>query len=179
MKKIVGGSIGVVLTGVTLLGTYSGVASAATPAGGTVKIWVTPSQSGPGGTIVVTGAIGDSGKTLTVTSTGKTSQGGNYEKLLLKQGTILVNSTQLNSVVSKAQPTDYNSTTCSATINATGPAAVVSGTGAYAGVTGSITLTANFAVVLPHTKSGACNMSNSAKPTGAWASITGSGTVAF
>jgi hypothetical protein len=178
MRKLLGGSIGVVLTGVTLLGTLAGVASAA-PAGGTIKIWVTPAQSGPGGTIVVTGAIGDSGKTLNVTASGKTSENGNYQKLLLKNGTILVNVTQLNAAVSKAQPTDYNSTTCSATVVASAPSSLVSGTGAYAGITGSITLNATFALVLPHTKSGTCNTSNSAKPTGAWGSVTGSGSVTF
>jgi hypothetical protein len=180
MKRILGGGIGVALTGVALLGGFSGVASAA-PAAGTLKIWVTPQLSGPGGTIVVTGAVGDSGKTLTVTSTGKTSASGNYEKLLLKQGTIMVNTTQFNAALNSnsSAPTDYNSATCSASIVTSGPATVVSGTKAYAGVTGSLTLTATIAIVLPHTKSGSCNMSNSAKPVAQWASITGSGPVTF
>jgi hypothetical protein len=180
MNKIVGGSIGVALIGMTLLGTFASVASAA-PAAGTLKIWVTPDLSGPGGTIVLTGAVGDSGKTLSVTASGKTSSSGNYEKLLLKQGTMLVNTTQFNAALNgnTAAPPDYNATTCSASVVASGPATLVSGTKAYAGVTGTITLTATIAFVLPHTKSGACNTSNSAKPVAQWASITGTGSVTF
>jgi hypothetical protein len=180
MKNIVGGSIGVALTGVMLLGGSAGVASAA-PAAGPIKIFVTPQLSGTGGTIVLTGAVGDGGKTLSVTSSGKTSATGNYERLLLKQGTMLVNATQFNAAVnsSSAAPTDYNAATCSATIVTSGPATVVSGTKAYAGATGTITLTATFAFVLPRTKSGTCNMANSAKPVAQWASITGTGNISF
>ena len=53
-----------------------------TPAGGSVKIFATPGN-GPGGTILITGAIGDYGKTLTIDKNGKTDSNGDYVKITL------------------------------------------------------------------------------------------------
>jgi hypothetical protein len=61
-------------------------------------------------------------------------------------------------------------------VTVTAPVPILGGTGAYAGITGSFTLTESIAGVLPKTKSGACNGSVSV-PLGAFASVTGSGTV--
>jgi hypothetical protein len=100
-------------------------------------------------------------------------------KLQLKKGTLLVNATQFNSVLNNAQPTDYDATTCSASVTGSGPVQIVSGTKAYAGITGSVNLTGTFAFIGPFKKNGQCNTSNNANPVAQWTSITGAGTVSF
>jgi hypothetical protein len=169
--------------GVAVLGSllFSGVSAfgATAPAGGTIKVWDTPNGNGSGGTIVITGAIGDYGKTVNVNSAGKNDKKGNYTKLVLKKGTILVNSTQFAAASNNAQPTDFNAVTCSASIIVSAPNPIASGTKAYTGITGSVTITATFAFVGPFTKSGKCNASSNAQPSTFYGSITGSGTVSF
>ena len=109
---------------------------------------------------------------------------GSYEQLVLKKGTILVNSTQFNAATNSASPTDFSAATCSGTVSASAPVPVVSGTKAYAGITGSVALTAFFGFVGPFyssgSKKGQCNTSNNAPtPPGFFAIITGTGTVSF
>lgn len=92
--------------------------------------------------------------------------------------------TQFNAVLNSTNPTDYSTVTCSGSIVASGPAPIVSGTKAYAGITGSVTLTATFAFVGPFyasgSKKGQCNTSNNAPtPPGIYGVITGIGTVSF
>jgi hypothetical protein len=152
---------------------------ASAPAGGTIKVWVTASLTGSGGTIVITGAIGDYGKTFNANSAGKPQKKGGYEQLALKKGTILVDSTQFNAATNSATPTDYNAVSCSGSIVASGPVSIVSGTKAYAGITGSVTLTETAAFVGPFTKSGKCNTSGNGNPAAIWGTVTGSGTVSF
>jgi hypothetical protein len=42
-------------------------------------VWVTPRPKGSGGTIVITGAIGDYGKAFNASSAGKSQKKGGYE----------------------------------------------------------------------------------------------------
>ncbi len=77
------------------------------------------------------------------------------------------------------QPADYSATTCSASIAFSAVDPVVSGTKAYVWITGSVTLNATFAFVLPTTKSGSCNTGNNVNPIAEWVAITGIGTVSF
>jgi hypothetical protein len=132
--------------------------------------------------IVLTGAIGDSGKAVDVNANGTPNPNGNYVKFELKQGTILTNTTKINSAFNKANPM-VNANNCSAeiTINLSG-LPIVSGTGAYKGIMGSVTsLTVTYAFILPKFASGAkkgtCNESNSANPIATMAIYSGSGTV--
>jgi hypothetical protein len=173
--------------GVAVLGSllFSGASAfgASAPAGGTIKVFVTPTGNGSGGTIVITGAVGDYGKTFNANSAGKPEKKGGYEQLVLKKGTILVNGTQFNAATNNASPTDLSAVTCSGTVVASAPAPIVSGTKAYAGITGSVTLTATYGFVGPFytsgSKKGQCNTSGNGTPPGFFASITGSGTVSF
>jgi hypothetical protein len=174
--------------GIAILGglLFSGASAfgATAPTGGTIKVFDVPSGTGTGGTIVITGAIGDYGKSVSSNAAGKPSKKGNYELLSLKKGTILVNSTQFNEATNSASPTDFSAASCSGTVVASAPAAVVSGTKAYAGITGSVSLTATFAFVGPFyssgSKKGECNTSNNAPtPPGFFGLITGTGTVSF
>ena len=153
--------------------------------GGTIKVWAVAnatSSSNKPSPVVLTGAIGDYGTTQSVNSSGKPDENGNYVKLTLKKGTFTVNVSQLNSAFSSAQPSDFNSSNCSATLTV-GPVAVPmvanSGTGAYKGISGSVNLTAQLAIIAAKTKSGSCNTSSNANAAAGWGVITGSGTVAF
>jgi hypothetical protein len=166
-------AFGAVILGCLLLSGASAFGATA-PTGGTIKVWITPSAGG-GGTAVVTGAIGDYGKTSKINSAG-------YGKLVLKKGTILVNLGPFEAAQKAAmneQPADYSPTTCSASVAFNAMVPVVSGTKAYVGITGSVTLNATFAFVLPTKKSGSCNTANNVNPIAQWVAITGLGTVNF
>jgi hypothetical protein len=160
-----------------------GVLLAATPAfgqskGGTVNVFVLPSitSNGGGGKIVLTGAIGDYGTTKNV------KHANNIGKVTLKKGTFEVDLKAINTAGNNAQPTNFNSTTCSASVSVPPTTVTIvsgSGTGAYSGITGSFSLSEQFAFIGPRNKDGSCNMSNSAQPVGGVAIVTGSGTVAY
>ena len=148
--------------------------------GGAVQVWVTPSLTGNGGgKVMVTGALADYGTSQPANAAGKADMKGTYKRLLLKHGTVLLNTTKFDTANNDANPTMYNKSDCSAVIDVSAPAAIVSGTGAYAGITGSVTLTARFAFILPKTKKGTCNESNNATPLDQYGVVTSSGTVKF
>jgi hypothetical protein len=151
----------------------------ASPSGGTIQVWVTPTNNGNGGgKVLITGVVGDYGKGQNVNSSGQPSKNGSYTKLLLKKGTILVNTTQFNAAENNVNP-PINNSNCSVTFSVSAPIPVVSGTGAYAGITGTVNMTGQFGAVLPKTKSGSCNMSNNSNPLDQYITVSGSGTVSF
>jgi hypothetical protein len=147
--------------------------------GGAFQVWGTPANNG-GGTVLLTGAIGDSGTAASANSIGQPDPSGNYELLSLQKGTILTNNTELNEDSNNPNrpPTTFNNKTCSATFVITDPSPIVSGTGAYSGIHGSATITLSFALVFPLTN-GKCSMNSNASPLAQYGSITGSGTVSF
>jgi len=161
-------------------------ASASTPAGGVVHVFITPSlTNGGGGTVVLTGAIGDYGTTTGhTTKSGKPDQTGAYGTMDLKKGTILVDLSALEakqvSASNQAQP---NLSTCSQSISLTAPLTFVSGTGLYKGITGTVNTSFYVAFVLPRFTSGKnkgmCNGSNNAVPLAEYGQLIGSGTVSF
>ena len=152
-----------------------GQGSPATPNRGAIQVWLQPTTNG--GRVLVTGALGDYGTTQKVNAAGKPSLTGQYSKLRLKKGTITLNIAQANAALN-AEKLPINASNCSAAV--TGgpfPVPIVGGTGAYAGISGSLTLTAQTAVVLPRTKSGVCNPNGI--PLDFYVSITGPGDVSF
>lgn len=164
----------------TLLG--GAAASGATPpAGGAVHLY-SPQINGIKGTIVITGAIGDYGKTTTINQNGKPDSNGNFVKIVLHKGTFEVNSTAFNAETKNLQPS-VNASTCSALGSATGVVTLLDGTGLYAGISGTVNITATFGFIGPVFKSGKnkgqCNFSNSAQPISQYTLITGNGTVSF
>jgi len=165
---------------VFLAGLFLGGAAAfaQSPSSGAIQVWVTPTNTGSGGKVLITGVVGDYGTSQKSNSSGQPSKNGNYQKLLLKKGTILVNITQFNQGLNNAN-TPLNKTNCSTTFAVSAPVQFVSGTGAYVGITGSFTLNAQFGAILPKTKSGSCNTSNNSNPVTQYTSIIGSGTVSF
>jgi hypothetical protein len=158
------------------------IASAATsPAGGAIKVFVT-NTSDTKGKILVTGAIGDYGTTLSTNKNGKVNANGNYEQIKLKHGSFEVNGTQLNKNLNKGQP-QVNASTCSEAFIGSGPTTLLNGTGLYKGISGNVKITVTFAGIAPRFTSGAkkgqCNFSENAEPLGQYQSITGVGKVKF
>jgi len=166
------------------LGATAAVAASSPPAGGPIRVLGTSSGLGGGGRVLITGAIGDHGTTRSVNQAGKPASNGNYVKLSLTQGTILLNKTKLNAVVNRAfGAAKVNSATCSLSVVGSATLPLVSGTGHYAGIAGTVRITISAGFVLPRYTSGAragrCNESNSAQPTGSLQVITGTGSVRF
>jgi hypothetical protein len=157
--------------------------STTTPSSGPIKVWVTPAGQNTTtktpGKILITGAIADHGTVITTNAAKKPTTKGSYKLLRFKDGTILVDGAQLNKALTTGQPSTLNASNCSAIFGATAPVTLGSGTGAYAGISGTVTITATFAFIGPKTKSGTCTMKTSAQPVGTYTSITGSGTVSF
>jgi hypothetical protein len=114
---------GTAILGATVLGgTLFSVSALATtarsvPVASAVQIYAPQSGDGIHGTVVVTGAIGDYGKTVSIDQDGKTDANGNYVKVTLQKGTFEINSTAANAVFNKLQPT-VDKATCSAAASA-------------------------------------------------------------
>jgi hypothetical protein len=158
-----------------------GAMPAGSPAGGPIQIFVNPGN-GVTGSIVITGAIGDYGKTLNMDKNGKPNANGNYVKLTLKKGTFEVNLTKLNAKTNNVPPT-LNKSTCSFSFVGSGPVTFFQGTGLYTGISGGATITVRYGGVGPvfatGTHKGQCNLSDSAKLLAQATSIQGTGTVRF
>jgi len=184
VKNVVKATLGAAVLGSTLFGatTAFGSIASSTPAGGSVQIYAPQSSDGIHGTIVITGAIGDYGKTLTINSKGKAVANGNYVKITLHKGTFEINSATFNAKAQNLQPT-VNKATCSAVGTVSGPVTLFDGTGLYQGITGTVNVTAMFGFLGPLFKSGnskgLCNLGNNAQPISQFTLITGSGTVSF
>jgi hypothetical protein len=183
MKNVAKLTLGVAMLGSVIFCANAafGTGAPSTPAGGPVQIYA-PQSSSVHGTIVITGALGDFGKTLTINRSGKADGNGNFVKITLHKGTFKVNSTTFNAKANNAQPTVYKAT-CSAVGTATGPVTLFDGTGLYRGISGTVNITATFGFIGPLFKSGKnkgqCNLSNNAQPISQYTLITGSGTVSF
>jgi hypothetical protein len=155
-------------------------AGAGARSGGKIFIHAT-SGEGPAGTIVIVGAIGDHGKTLSMTKSGKPSNNGNFVRITLQKGSFMVDSTKLNAAGNTNRPTINNLATCSFMANITAPVRFFNGTGLYAGISGTATITVSFGGVSPFYKSGPhqglCNTHTA--PLAQWGSVTGPGSVSF
>jgi hypothetical protein len=157
------------------LGAGSAAVAAATPQGGKIRVFLT-ATSATNGKILITGAIGDYGTTVSEDANGKPNPNGNFEKVTLKQGGFLVDGTALNKKLNHVKPT-INTTNCSFVFSGTAPTTISDGTGAYAGITGKVAITLTFAAITPKTAKG-CNFKSN-KVNGGYQSITGTGTVSF
>jgi hypothetical protein len=167
--------------GATLLAASVPGAAASTTPGGTISIFsdqTTTTNNGATGPIVITGVIGDYGTATSIDQNGKVDSNGNYVKVALKKGSFEINSVAFDAAVNNATPT-ANSTNCSGSLSATGSVTVFDGSGAYAGIGGTIKVTAEFAFVGPKLTNGKCNETNSAEPIAQYGTITGSGAVTF
>jgi hypothetical protein len=139
-------------------------------------------NDGPTETAIVTGAIGDYGKAVSVYPNGTVDPDHDSElSLQLSHGTFRLNIAALDKAFTQAIARDFptDAATCSGSVAVTQQVPVVagSGTGAYKGVSGSFTLTATLDEVDKASAAQPCN------GTAAFLSqaivITGPGTVAF
>lgn len=174
---------GILVIVTALTGMAVGVASAAgIPSGGPIQLIAT-AGSNPAGTIVVAGAIGDYGKTLSMTKSGKPDANGNYVKITLQKGTFEVNSTAFNKATAKAPATINDKATCSYAFTGSGPVTLFNGTGLYKGISGNLTITINFIgdgpLYTTGTKKGKCNPNQNLQPLSAKGWIMGRGNVKF
>jgi hypothetical protein len=151
-----------------------------TAAGGTGKTMHLFSQVKPDGkaSVLVTGAIGDYGRSFPANSKGKANSNDNYEEVVLKHGSFLLDERKLNDV----RPTGGSTrATCSSTYTFKAKVPISLGTGAYAGIHGSLNAVAILATVSPrHTSGpdkGQCNDQVEPKPPAFVASVTGQGKV--
>jgi hypothetical protein len=159
-----------------LLGAGSVAVAASHPKGGKVRVFVT-NTSATKGKILITGAIGDYGTTLSEDANGKVDPNGAFEKVKLKHGGFIVDATALNKKLNHSKPV-FNKSNCSVVFSGTGPVTLGNGTGAYTGIAGTIRITVTFAGILPRTAKG-CDTSPNAPTHGSYNSITGTGTVSF
>jgi hypothetical protein len=170
--------------GIALVSASVGTAAvlgAIRPAGGAISIFAQPGN-GVRGPIVITGAIGDYGTTITMNKSGTPDANGGYVKADLRKGTFEINSTVLNAEAAKAQAV-YDRVTCSFLVSVTAPVALYDGTGLYKGISGSARITIVFAGIAPLYKTGAhkgqCDEGSNVPPLGTYSSISGPGTVKF
>ncbi len=177
-------TIAVVGTAVALLATSAafGAGTPSAPAGGSIQIYNYSTSPGGIGSILITGAIGDHGKTLPTNEAGKPDPNGDYVTVKLTKGTFEINATKLNAKASHESPT-ISQASCSAALTVTSPVTLLNGTGLYKGITGTVHITASDAFILPRltsgTNAGQCNESNSAQPVASLQLVEGTGTVQF
>jgi hypothetical protein len=158
-----------------------GAAAAATPTGGPIALFATVGN-GPSEKILIAGAIGDWGHVQTVDKNGKPDENGNLEKVTLKKGTFLIDSTGLNKGMANPKPAVASDVTCSVAMSATGPVKLLDGTGLYKGISGTAKLTVTFTGVGGRYQSGAQKgqcVRGDTDPLFALGSVIGRGTVTF
>lgn len=63
--------LGAVVLGGVLFAANAALGASAPLMGGAIQFWVTPSQTGNGGQVLITGVIGDYGKARNATAAGK------------------------------------------------------------------------------------------------------------
>jgi hypothetical protein len=168
---------GTVLAGGSLALAAGSPTTGAAAHGGPIKVFVV-NTTATKGTITITGAIGDFGTALSTDKNGKPDANGTFERLTLRHGGLVIDASGLNQVFAHLQP-NFNKENCSLSFTATGPTKILSGTGEYAGATGKVMVTVNFAGIAPKTKSGKCNTANNAPTLGSFNVVTGKGSISF
>jgi hypothetical protein len=149
---------------------------------GQIQAFGTPALNGGPGTVLITGAIGDYGKTLKINKAGQQDPKGTYSLLELSKGTIVTDGAPLQKRIQAGSArANLSPVSCSLEGSVTAPEPIISGTGAYAGITGTLQVTFTFAELAPTytsgPKKGHCDTSNG--PDATFATTRSSGTVSF
>jgi hypothetical protein len=173
----------VIAAAVTSLYLAAATLGASGAAGGHVQVFITPSLTGKGGgPIIITGAIGDHGKSIKVNASGQPDPKGTHSLAKLQYGSILFNTRPLRKAIQvgteKATP---DLASCSLQGSTTANVPIISGTRQYSGITGTLHVRFTFAEVAGRysrgPKQGKCNLA--AGPVAQWASVVGAGSVTF
>jgi hypothetical protein len=153
------------------------LAASSAPQGGKIRVFVTTATSNKE-KIVVTGAIGDYGTTVSQDANGKVDPNGTFEKVTLKHGSFIIDDTALTKKLDNEPPTVVNISNCSIVFVGSGPATIENGTGAYAGIRGTLRLTYTFAGIAPKTAQ-RCAFASNGPDGGTYLSAAGTGSVSF
>jgi hypothetical protein len=165
---------GNVASGVSVLRPQASVSAKS----GTIRLFATMKRSGKA-TVVVTGVIGDFGRSFPADKNGKANSNDNYMEVVVKRGTFVLDERALNSNKAVDRPRSNNAT-CSTWLTGTAKVPVSEGTGAYAGVHGSIDATLKVAFVNARFESGSLKGTcEFGKPSASayFASVEGEGSV--
>lgn len=164
-----------------LAGGSVALASASTPAGGKVKLYVfTPAATRS--KVLLTGAIGDAGPSVAIDKNGKVDPPGTFEKFTLKRGGFVLNTSAVAQKLHTTKPT-IDSSTCSVDLAVTADVPAIDGTGLYQGIRGKVHIMEDIASIGPRyasrPKSGQCDTSSTAKPVAQFFTGTGAGAIGF
>lgn len=174
-RKIVIAVAGALVAG-SAGGTVMATKAAGAQGGRVVYAYGTPALNGGSGTVIVTGAIGDYGSSVSADASGQPDPNGAYSELILQAGTILSYNRDLgNKIQIGSARAQVNPVSCSLEGSVSAPATIISGTGAYAGITGTLDVTFTFAELAARTSTGACDLN--AEPPDQFATITAFGPV--
>jgi hypothetical protein len=153
---------------------------ASAPTGGPIALFATVGNA-PSGKIVVAGAIGDWGSTLSIDKNGKPNLNGNFVRVTLKKGTFEIDSTAVNKKMANPRPQIASDVTCSVAASGSGPVRLFNGTGLYKGISGMVNVTITFTGVGGRYQSGAnkgqCD--HGPTPLAMLGSVNGRGSVHF
>jgi hypothetical protein len=151
--------------------------------GGPIQIFVKPNLSGRGGgRLLITGAIGDHGRSVKTNAAGQPDRKGHYVMAELHYGTLLIDTRPLNNALNRGfERARVDKASCSLHGSASATIRIVSGTGAYSGITGNLRVRFTFAELAGRYTSGAkrgsCDLH--AGPVAQWAALAGTGSVSF
>ncbi len=179
---ILAAGLGIAATAsVPVLATALG-ATGAQPAAGQIEMFSTPALNGGTSTVLITGAIGDYGKSVKINKAGQPDPKGPYSELHLHKGTVVVDGAALQKrIQAGSAQAKLNPVSCSLQGSVTAAEPIISGTGAYANATGTINVTFTLAELAPTyttgPEQGKCNTSNG--PDAAFATVRGVGTISF
>ncbi len=167
----------VVVAVAAIAGTAAALAASSSGAGGSFRVFDVSNGLGAGGRVLLSGAIGDHGRSESITKSGKVSQNGSYVRLKLSHGTLTLNKSSLDRAIGRTfKGAVPNRATCSLSAAASGRLPFVSGTGRYTGVKGSVHLTVAVGFIFRR-KSGKCDTRGA--PTASQQIVYGTGTASF
>ena len=167
----------VVVSVASIAATAAALAASSSGGGGSFRVFDTSTGPGTGGHVLLTGAIGDHGRSEPVTKSGKVSKSGGYTELRLSRGTVTLKTTALDHAFGRSSNgVVANRATCSLSAAANGTVSIVSGTGHYAGIKGSAHVTAAVGFILQR-RHGKCD--GDASPIASQQLVYGTGTASF
>jgi hypothetical protein len=179
-RRLAGAGAG--LATLVAAGAAASAAPAAAPNGGPIALFATVGHS-PSGKIVVAGAIGDWGSTVSIDQNGKPDLNGNFVRVTLKKGSFEIDSTALNKTMANPRPQIASDLTCSVATSGSGLVKLFNGTGLYKGITGTANVTLSFTGIGSRYQSGPrkgqCVHSDNVEPLAMLGSVNGRGTVHF
>lgn len=142
--------------------------SAQAASGGVLRVYESGSNATGLGQDVFSGAISDYGVDHIAN--------GNVNKIVLSKGSFEINKGNLGK---NLRTISNNPETCTVVLKGSAPVKVLNGTGAYAGISGTVTVTEQTALIFPKLSNGKCNESQSAELVAGPYWATGKGTVSF